>query len=170
MKRWGYVITGIMAGMLAAMVIRDSTLSQIGGGDECLCATQVATATQQMVISPTPLATPTDGSAASPTPLPMASPTILPMPTGTLPARDNCWHKEAGYRKGWDYQYLDRNSTGWYQRIRGGPSTSYAVVGYLPPNVRKEIYFTYNGWEALDTFCRQWVLNSLGELLPRSTN
>lgn len=67
MKRWGYVITGILGGMLVATVIRDSKPSQIGGG-ECLCATQ-------MVITETPI----DGSV-TPTMLPTLDPRT-PLPT-----------------------------------------------------------------------------------------
>lgn len=175
MKRWGYVITGILGGMLAAMVLRDSTPSQIGGGDVCPCVTPIViTATQQMVISPTPLATPTDGSvqpSASPTPLVRNTPTIVPpgMTHTPLPCR---FDGASEYGKLFVYVFTDKQQRGLaYQNIRNGPGTQYAVIGRLWKSEAKRnpVYWRYNGWDGINETCSAWVLNLMGEEYPAGT-
>lgn len=186
MKNWGYVITSLLIAALCLGMVQALYRvkpGQGGGGDVCPCGTAwIVTATFQMVISPTSI----DGSPVGPTPtilsttLPTSGPTLTPfirstptkvspLPTHTANPVDCPGYPLAAQRKGFEYRYLDRENSGIWQRIRVGPGTTYAIVGYLKPMLRKPVFWTFNGWESLSADCRQWIFNPLGELVDSWT-
>lgn len=148
-----------------------SAPSQSGGGDVCPCATaRIVTATMQQP-SPTVTITPIDGTATVIAPTyAAATPTKVPILPSQTPNPTDCpGYPIAAQRKGFEYRYLDRDNSGIWQRIRIGPGTNYAIVGYLKPMLRKPVFWTFGGWESISPDCRQWVANHLGELVDSWT-
>lgn len=170
MKNWGYVITSLLIAMLGLGIVQTimPVAPQTGGGEPiCPCATPVViTATQQMVVSPTPI----DGSA-TPTAI-RGTPTMLPTPaiTSTHHPEDCLWLPGAAPIKGMDYIYLDERNTGLRQNQRTGPGVNYPIVGTLAKNTPRAVYWTYGGWFSVDIECRRWLISTLGDLVVHSTD
>lgn len=192
-RRFVWAFLALLTGILAPIGCSAGNAGVGGGGEQNILAPTVTgnvicfplpkcepvyiviTATQFTAWTPTPTVTltasPTQPAPTLPssTPRPPNTPTPATPPVIDVTSISNsqpCVIEP--YAVNWKgvYTYLDEVNSGLLQRIRSRPGTEWPIVGYLPKNEpRLVFYLKWRGgvqWYAITQACDQWVSGALG--------